>query len=224
VLGLAARGCRVIIHYNRSAEEARELALLLKGGSVDSWVIQADLSEPDCAEAMFKRASELAGPIDILVNNASVFPESRLESVTWEQIEESLKVNAVSPLALGRAFATQGREGAILNFLDSRVVERDSAHVAYHLSKRMLFTLTRMMALEFAPKVSVNAVAPGLVLPPAGEDRSYLEQRTATVPLGRHGNADDVVEAVLFLLGSGFITGQVIFVDGGRHMRNCVYT
>jgi len=222
-LGLASKGCHVVIHYHRSIDEAQELSLLLKAQSVDAWLVQADLSVPDQAETMFRRAVEMAGPIDLLVNNASTFPESRLSSVTWEEMEENLRVNAVSPFILSRAFAAQGREGSIVNFLDSRVVDYDAAHVAYHLSKRMLFTFTRMMALEFAPLVRVNAVAPGLVLPPHGEDVSYLDARVKSIPLRKHGDADDVVEAVLFLLASDFITGQVLFVDGGRHMRNCVY-
>ena len=103
------------------------------------------------------------------------------------------------------------------------MVDYDRAHAAYHLSKRMLFTLTRMMALEFAPQIRVNAVAPGLILPPPGQDASFLERMASTNPLGRHGDASDVADAVLFLTGAGFVTGQVIYVDGGRHMKGAVY-
>ena len=92
-----------------------------------------------------------------------------------------------------------------------------------HLSKRMLFTLTRMMALEFAPTIRVNAVAPGLILPPPGEDLSYLENLVSNNPLHRVGSVDGITDAVLFLLRSEFITGQVIFVDGGYHMKGCVH-
>jgi len=95
--------------------------------------------------------------------------------------------------------------------------------VAYHLSKRMLFALTRMMALEFAPRIRVNAVAPGLIIPPPGQDESFLQRLASTNPLGRHGDPADVADAVLYLVGAGFVTGQVIYVDGGRHMRGAVY-
>ncbi|MFW6158915.1 MAG: SDR family oxidoreductase, partial [Planctomycetota bacterium] len=117
----------------------------------------------------------------------------------------------------------QGRDGAIVNFLDTRVVAYDREHVAYHLSKRMLFSLTRMMALEFAPAVRVNAVAPGLILPPPGRDRAYLERLKSSNPLNRVGTLGQVTEAVLFLLGNEFVTGQVVFVDGGQHMNGRTY-
>jgi NAD(P)-dependent dehydrogenase (short-subunit alcohol dehydrogenase family) len=87
----------------------------------------------------------------------------------------------------------------------------------------MLFTLTRMLAWEMAPAIRVNAVAPGLILPPPGEDESYLDAHKLENPLARHGSAQDVTEAIGFLLSSEFITGQVIFVDGGRHMEGSFY-
>ena len=134
-----------------------------------------------------------------------------------------MRINAWAPFVLGRALARERRGGCIVNLLDSRITDYDAEHAAYHLSKRMLATLTRMMALEFAPRVRVNAVAPGLILPPPGEDDGYLERLKRTNPLERHGEPADVAEAVLFLARSLFVTGQTIFVDGGRHMRGAVY-
>jgi hypothetical protein len=127
-------------------------------------------------------------------------------------------------LELCREFAKQVRGGAIVNFLDTRVLDYDREHMSYHLSKRALFTLTRAMALEFAPAIRVNAVAPGLVLPPAGKDQSYLDALVHTNPLQAHGSVEDVAAAVLFLVTSPFVTGQVIYVDGGRHMLGGVYS
>src|SRR5215472_168492 len=89
----------------------------------------------------------------------------------------------------------------------------------YILSKHVLATMTRMMALEFAPHITVNAVAPGLVLPPPGKDESYLRSLVHTVPLQRHGGAQDIADAIAFLIESDFITGNVIYVDGGRHLH-----
>ncbi len=96
-------------------------------------------------------------------------------------------------------------------------------HTAYCTSKGALDQLTRMMALEFAPALRVNAVAPGLILPPEGKDESYLEQLAGTNPLQRHGGPRDITDAVLYLLGAEFVTGQVLFVDGGRHMKGAVH-
>ena len=109
--------------------------------------------------------------------------------------------------------------GKIVNLLDSRIVGYDFPHAAYYLSKRLLAILTEMAALKFAPSISVNAVAPGLILPPPGKDQSYLQELSASVPLQRHGGPQDIVDALLYLLKSEFLTGQVIYVDGGRHLR-----
>ena len=135
----------------------------------------------------------------------------------------NVNVNALAPFLLSRAFAAQQREGCIINFLDTRIMDYDKTHVSYHLSKRMLFSITRMMALEFAPKVRVNAIAPGLILPPEGKDETYLQDLAPSNPLQTYGGPGDIVEAVLFLLRGRYITGQVVYVDGGRHMLGGVY-
>ena len=125
----------------------------------------------------------------------------------------------MAPLELTRCLAAQGRDGAVVNLLDARVGDYDRQHAAYHLSKRLLAALTRRMAIEFAPRLRVNAVAPGLILPPDGEDEGHFDRLASTNPLQRRGCPEAVAEAVLFLLRSDFVTGQVLFVDGGRHLR-----
>ncbi|MCP4640862.1 MAG: SDR family oxidoreductase [bacterium] len=220
---LAAQGANVVVHYRSSAGEAAGLVKSLEAKDVRAWAIQADLEDPDAASKLVDRAIASAGALDILVNSASIFPESALTEFTPDELYASININALAPLVLGRGFAAQEREGTILNFLDCRIQDYDARHAAYHLSKRMLFTLTRMMALEFAPRIRVNAVAPGLVLPPAGEDESYLRNLAHTNPLNSHGSAEDIVQAALFLIGSPFVTGQVVYVDGGRHMIGSTY-
>ena len=222
-LALAGCGADVVVHYCTSADEAGETAEAIRAAGRRAWVVQADLSDTNAADALGARAVEAAGGIDILVNNASPFPASRVLGFTAADLAESVQVGAMAPLQLARALAVGGRASDIVNFLDCRIVDYDRAHAAYHLAKRMLFSITRMLALELAPRVRVNAVAPGLILPPPGADESYLAAHAHTNPLERHGEARDVTGAVLFLLRSGFITGQVIYVDGGRHMKGCVY-
>lgn len=220
---LAEQGANVVIHYNCSADEAESTAHRIREHGVSAWTLSADLSQPAEGARLMQRAAEAASGVNILVNSASIFPADRLIDVTLESIEENFRVNTFSPMELCREFAKQGRGGAIVNFLDSRILDYDREHVSYHLSKRALFTLTRAMALEFAPSVRVNAVAPGLVLPPAGKDQSYLDAFTHTNPLQAHGSAEDVAAAVMFLIVNRFVTGQVIYVDGGRHMLGGVY-
>ena len=221
---LGAEGVNVVLHYRSSADEARQAAGELKRSGVQAWMLKADLSNADSAAGLFGRAGELAGgAIDILVNSASIFRASGVLDFPMAHLQEQLQVNALSPLLLCRSFAAQGRPGQIVNMLDARMVEYDAEHVAYHLSKRMLFSLTRMLALELAPRIRVNGVAPGLILPPEGKDESYLQAMAQSVPLHQHGRPADVVRAVMFLLRSPFITGQVIYVDGGRHLRGRMY-
>jgi NAD(P)-dependent dehydrogenase (short-subunit alcohol dehydrogenase family) len=215
---LAAHGADVVIHYGYSSEEAAELVEQLKSAGGKAWAIETDLAQPAQVEALVPRALEQAGRLDVLVNSASVFPADSLQEAKLETAMESLRVNAWAPFALTRSFACHARRGAVVNFLDTRVEGYDWKHVSYILSKHALLLLTRMTALEFAPDIRVNGVAPGLILPPPGEDESYLEKQARTVPLRRHGSSADVTEAVLYLLRSEFVTGQVLFVDGGRHL------
>jgi pteridine reductase len=221
-LALSEAGVHVVVHCGTSRDEAEDTAARIRERGTRAWVLQADLSSPAETRSLFARAGESAGALDFLVNSASIFPKSRLGDFTPEELAESLRVNAMAPLDLSRSFAAQGREGAIVNFLDTRVTGFDKSHAAYSISKNVLLNLTRMMALEFAPRVSVNAVAPGLILPPPGEDESYLQRLAHTNPMHKAGSVEGIAEAVLFLLGSDFITGQVLFVDGGRHLRGGV--
>jgi pteridine reductase len=222
-LALAEHGVNVVLHYGTSRAEAETTAKGIRRKRVKVWTVAADLTDPEETHGLVARAEDLAGPLDFLVNNASTFTPSHLTDFTLDDLAANVQVNAVAPLLLARAFAAQKREGAIVNFLDSRIADYDREHAAYHLSKRMLHTLTKMMALEFAPHVRVNAVAPGLILPPPGQDESYLRKYRTTNPLQRIGSAEGVADAVLFLLRSEFVTGQVIYVDGGRHLRGNVY-
>ena len=129
-----------------------------------------------------------------------------------------MQVNAWAPFVLSREFAKQVGRGKIVNLLDSRLNSYDWSHVAYFLSKHVFSVLTKMTALQFAPEITVNVVAPGLILPPLGKDQSYLDPLVGKVPLKRHGSPRDIAEAVIYLLGSDFVTGQVIHVDGGQHL------
>ncbi|UCD49267.1 MAG: SDR family oxidoreductase, partial [Phycisphaerales bacterium] len=218
-LALASRTTNVVVHFNTSEQAAIGLCEELRQMGVSAWPIQADLSEAAQAEMLFEQAIDQAGPVDILINNASVFEKDTLWEADEASLQRNMQIHAVAPLTLARALARQDRPGHIINLLDTRVTVYDHQHVSYHLSKRTLLTLTRILAMELAPQVAVNAVAPGLILPPAGEDESYLEKLAHCNPLNRYGAPQEVVDAVLFLLRGRFITGQVIYIDGGYHMK-----
>lgn len=222
-LALAERGAHIVAHYHTSGTEAEGLVGEIEEIGSKAWAVAGDLGHMDEPERLFAHVLEIAGPVDVLINSASIYTEEGIEDLTPESLAANVNVNALAPFLLSRAFAQQDREGSIVNFLDTRILDYDERHVSYHLSKRMLFSITRMMALEFAPKVRVNAIAPGLILPPEGRDESYLKKLARTNPLNAYGGPGDIVEAVLFLIQSPFITGQIIYVDGGRHMLGGVY-
>lgn len=222
-LALAEEGANVIVHFSASAAQAEATARMIRRLRGKAWTVRADLADAAQAEGLIPAAIRAAGAVDYLVNSASIFAPSRLTDFSPEDLAANVQVNALSPLLLARALAAQKRDAAVVNLLDTRITDYDREHVAYHLSKRMLHSLTKMMALEFAPRVRVNAVAPGLILPPPGKDEAYLRRLIHTNPLRRIGSPEGVAAAVLFLLRSDFLTGQVIYVDGGRHLRGCVY-
>jgi pteridine reductase len=218
-LTLAALGADIVVHYRRSRREAEELVGILTGSGVRAWAAAADFDRPEEVERLIPRVLETAGRLDFLVNNASIFPAGTLADLDFPDLVESLRVNAWTPFLLGREFARRAGGGKIVNILDTRVDGSDVDHVSYILSKQMLAGLTLLMALELAPALTVNAVAPGLILPPAGKDEAYLDRLAANLPLRRHGTPADVARAVAYLLQADFVTGQVIYVDGGRHVR-----
>ncbi len=226
-LAIAEEGADIVVHYHHSEAEAYALAAEIRGKGVRAWVERGDLSDPRQTLELFRRADDQALGLDIVVNSASIFPKSTIHTFTSEDLDLNHRVHAMAPLILGRELHKQaraaGKRGDIINLLDSRILDYDRDHAAYHLSKRSLATLTRMMALEFAPTVRVNAVAPGLILPPPGEDDSYLERMASTNPLQTHGSPQEVAAAAVYLLTSQFVCGQILYVDGGRHMKGRVY-
>ncbi|MCX7919423.1 MAG: SDR family oxidoreductase [bacterium] len=217
-IALAGEGVNIVIHYRHSAAEAKRLQKELTALSVNVWLLKADFEKPQDYEKLVSRAIELTGSFDILINSASIFLPNTIQDVDYASFVQHLHVNAWVPLVLSRSFAKQVKKGHIINLLDTRINSYDFNHTAYIVSKHALAVLTRMMALEFAPNIMVNGVAPGLILPPPGKDYNYLDKLKKTVPLKKYGNPTDVAEAVIYLLKSDFITGQIINVDGGRHL------
>jgi NAD(P)-dependent dehydrogenase (short-subunit alcohol dehydrogenase family) len=216
---LADAGMDIVVHFRSSEAEARQLCGELERRGVRAWPVQGDFADPSEGARVVERALGVAGALDVLVNNASIFPRDDLQTLTLEGLFENLRVNAWAPFTASRAFATRVGRGHIINLLDSRLDDADWTHVGYLLSKHVLAALTRMMALAFAPHITVNGVAPGLILPPPGASHDYIDALVATVPLAQHGDPEDVARAVAYLARSEFVTGEVIYVDGGRHLE-----
>lgn len=224
-LRLAALGCNLVLHANKSASDAFSVASKLQTRGVECHVLEADLDDPAQARLLVERAKKAAGrSINFLVNNASTFTPATVDGLEWDGLATDLRVNAWAPFELTRAFAKQTRRaGAVVHLLDTRIADYDWQHVGYHLSKRMLADMTRLQAVSLAPKIRVNAVAPGPILPPDGEAEAALERWGKHLPLRRTPSPDDVADAMLYLLGATGVTGQVLHVDGGRHLGRAVY-
>ncbi len=220
---LADAGWDVVLHYRRSAAEAEELAHEIEARGRRAWCLDADLAEVDHCRGLVPRAAEAAGGLEALINNASIFPASTLEDFEPEELFGNVQVHAVAPALLGRALYLRPEARHLVNLLDSKITGPDPEHLPYHLSKRMLADLTRVMARSFAPRLAVNAIAPGAMLPATGGDPSEFAALADTVPLGRTGRPEDVARAARYILESDFVTGQVLFVDGGRHMEGDLY-
>ena len=206
---LQAEGAEVIVHF-RNSEKAAEAF----------WpnVIRADLDDPAQCESLIDRVAEQFGNIDILVNNAAVFHRCSLLDSTQGSILKELQPNLFAPLALIRGFAQQNRQGKIINLLDRRITTHDTDFVPYMLSKKGLEELTKLSALELAPGITVNAVAPGAVLPPPNSKSDTAWEPAGTIPLDRMPTPAEIADAVLYLLKADIITGQILFLDGGQHL------
>ncbi len=215
VRAFAEKEGRVVIHCRNSRAAALELLGTLPHPERHR-IVTADLAVPGEAEELFAEC----GPVDILVNNASLYRPDELASGDELGDREHFEVNFWSPLALMRAFARQTlTAGAIVNILDQEVVRTTPAGGIYALSRRALADATLELARELAFRnIRVNAVAPGPVLPPAGLENSKMEKTLKSVPLNRKVGMGDLTEAVLFLAANDSITGQILCVDCGQHL------
>ncbi len=221
-LALAGEGANIIVHYRSSEVEAEELAGDIRRRGVQAWTVQADFAQPEEYTSLLPRALHMAGSLDILINSASIFPANTLADITFAGLMSNTEVNAWAPFVLMRCFKELVGAGKIVNLLDTRINGYDWGHVGYIVSKHILAVFTQMTALDYAPDITVNAVAPGLILPPPGQTEEYLDKLVDTVPLKRHGEPEDVADAIVYLLTSAFCTGNIIYVDGGRHLKEHV--
>jgi NAD(P)-dependent dehydrogenase (short-subunit alcohol dehydrogenase family) len=223
VLALAEAGCNVFIHYGRSAGPAIETKEEVEALGVKAAIYSANLAEVDAAERVMKTAVSTFGHIDILINNAAIFPEedtfTKTDPILWEKI---MNINLRAPYLLNQEFVSQlpaKSSGKIINILDARLRRSATDHFVYRFAKGSLWQMTEMLALELAPQITVNAVALGAILPPPGQDASYLDKiAQERVPLQRAGSAEIVAENVLHLLRQDFLTGVILPIDGGEFL------
>lgn len=216
-LGLAAAGWHVAVNYHASEDAAESVAERIRDTGVEALLVQGDVSRADDVEKVVSDVRRRFGRLDLLVNNASIFPEGDLLEVTEEAWDRALDVNLKGPFLTVKAAADllRASRGSVVNVVDNSAFQPWSGHPQHSISKAGLLHLTRLQARALAPEARANAVSPGPVLLPEGtteEERLAAAGRTL---VKRLGSPEDVVRTVLFLAESPFVTGEVIVVDGG---------
>lgn len=218
-LTLAQAGANVAVHYNTSGNAAQETVSQAQAMDVEAQAFQADLADPAATRALAAAVQARFGGVDVLVHAASPFVRALLVETTLETWRQVMGVLAESFLLLAQAL-TPGmiarREGVIVAILDRGVFDPWPRYLAHGAGKSTLWALARSLAVELAPQVRVNGVVPGPVLPPPGLPRAVKDRLAAGTLLGRWGSPQDVAEAVLYLVRADYVTGEVLFVDGGE--------
>jgi pteridine reductase len=219
--GLARRGVHIAIHYRGSEAGAKATAQDAEVLGVRAPLLRADLSVAEEAEALPGRAREALGALDIVVNGAAVLERRPLEEVTPADWDRAMDLNLRGTFFVSKGAAAVMREtgGAIVNLADIAAFERWRNYPVHCLSKAGVVALTELFAKALAPRIRVNAVAPGAVLLPQDWPDDAAKRLAQSTPLGRTGRPDDVFNAVVFLLENDFVTGETLVVDGGRLVR-----
>jgi len=217
-LALAGAGYAVALHANRSRNEAEALAAEIVGQGGRAVVVLADLTDARAVRGLVPAAAAFA-PLTLLVNSAAEFEPDDIATLEAARFERTLAVNLAAPLFLAQAFAAQAPAGAsIVNLLDQRVLKPTPRFLSYTLSKSALHTATTTLAQALAPRIRVNAVAPGPTLPSPRQSDAEFAAQAATLPLARGPRPEDIAAAVLYLAGADSVTGVTIPVDGGQHL------
>jgi pteridine reductase len=216
-LACARGGADVVIHHGHSDEEAEAVRAEITALGCKAWIIKADLGDSSQAENLISLVNE-STPLHGLINSAAIFESLSLETTSFDDWQKHLQINLTAPFLLSQAFAKQAPDGArIVNILDWRALRPGADHFPYTISKAALAALTKSLAVALAPKVVVNGLALGAILPPSdGKAKSDIIKN---IPAGRWAEEAEVEQALLFTLTCpAYITGEIIHVDGGRHL------
>ena len=216
---LAKQGYHLVLHYNSAKEKAENLQMHIESTyKVKVELLQINFLKENDFDRIFEDFKKKNITIEVLVNCASDFIPSSFNELGSELFDKEMTINLKIPYLLTKAFARVFGKGNIINFVDTKVAKNKTVHLDYILSKKLLKDFTKISAVELAPNIRVNAIAPGLILPPEGKDGSYLLNLAKDIPLKTIGNLDEILKAFQFILDSYFFTGQILYIDGGEHL------
>lgn len=217
---LAEKGWNIAIHFNSSEKPAETFIHELSSNYPQQKfrAFKANLSNIQEVIQLIPKVLGEFSEIQLLVNNASVFDPAYLKKTTVELFDDQMNVNLKAPFFLMRDFEIHCKSGGIINFVDTRVTSNKSNFAAYSLSKKGLWELTKMAALEFAPAIRVNAIAPGVTLAPEDKDDNYLQKLAQNIPMKKPGGLEPILKSIDYILENNHLTGQLIFADGGENL------
>jgi NAD(P)-dependent dehydrogenase (short-subunit alcohol dehydrogenase family) len=220
-LDLADAGYNIAVHCNNSMVEAEKVATLIRAKGREAVVVQGDLAAIETPERIIAAAVDALGPLDLLINNASIFEPDEAESISPESWAQHQDINLRAPIMLAQVFAKQlptGSHGNVINIIDQRVLKLNPRFFSYTLSKTGLWTATRTLAQALAPRIRVNAIGPGPALPSVRMDQSEFDKQASLTLLGRGTSPQEISAATRFILSQPALTGQMIALDGGQHL------
>lgn len=221
-LDLARQGFAVGVHYHHSKEDAESVVAEIRTLGGTAAALPADLSNEAAFAALVGQSEAALGPLGVLVNNASAFERDEALSAsraTWDMhIETNLRAPFVLTQELARRLP-EGAQGQVINLIDERVWNLTPHFTSYTVSKAALWTLTQTLALALAPRIRVNAIGPGPVLPSPRQSQGAFDRQVASLPLKRGPSLDEICATVRFILSAASMTGQMIALDGGQHLN-----
>jgi len=214
---LAEDGWKIALHYNSSEAEAHKLAKKILPIS-DVMLFQADLTNDEDTHNLVNKVNSQLGPISLIINNASIYANDNIFNLSSKTLEQSFHIHLHAPLYLAQAMSRQGLSGNIINIIDAEVNHNLNKFLSYSLSKKSLLNLTHLMAVNLAPRIRVNAIAPGPILFKEGQDLKIFQDIINKSPLKIAPKLCEIYQTIQFFLNTPSTTGQMIFLDGGGHL------
>ena len=217
---LAQKRWSLAIHYNHSATKANKLAAELTHlyPEASFKTFKAELQEVEAVGQLMSAVIKTMGIPFLIINNASAFEPGNIKQTDSTFFDSMMAINLRAPLILMRDFANSAQNGLIINIVDTRITNNQSSHAAYSLSKKGLWELTKMAAHELGPNIRVNAIAPGVTMPPADKDNDYLNQLASNIVMKRPGGTEPILKSIDYIIDNDYLTGQLIFCDGGENL------
>ena len=219
-IALAKTGFDIALHYHSSKEAAQKTAEEIRAIGVDCELFQLNLRKAEEMPAFLKTIKNQMPHLRVLINSASAYTQATISNTTTAIFDQQFDVNIRAPFFMTQAFAQEVDQGEVINIIDNKIAFNQNKYAAYLLAKKTLVELTKMAAIEFAPQLRVNGVAPGVVLPASTRSQEYIDWRIQGIPLQMQGSTKHITDAILSLLNNPFITGQILAVDGGESLSN----